>query len=342
MDDFCVQFYLTEGKTYDILLNNRKGIFITLERRLAMNLAKKVLTFLVIIASAALNAVNYTLFIIPNNFAPSGINGICAMFQHITGQSMGYLSLLLNIPFAIAIYFLVRKTLAVRSMVYVLVFSGLLVVFKESPVFASIAYSTTSSTILGPIVGAILSGFLCGLLMKAGGLAGGSDFIASLVHRFRPDFNFFWTGFAVNVCVACASFFVYRNGLEPVLLCIVYSFVCSTVMDKFNKSGRSAVRYEIITDQPEELSRQIIEKLHHSATLIPAKGMYQGKQTNLLICVINKTQVTAFADILAEFPNTFGISNQVSQVLGNFKRLDHSGKLPPQLLDVGDGTGIRS
>lgn len=307
-----------------------------------MKLWKKLLTYLVIVASAALNAVNYTLFIIPNKFAPAGINGICAMFEHITGQSMGYLSLLLNIPFAIAIFFLVRRTLALRSMVYVLVFSSLLVVFKESALLTSVAYDTNSSAILGPVVGAIVSGVACSILLKAGGLAGGSDFIASLVHRFRPDFNFFWTGFTVNVIVACASFFVYKDGLEPVILCIVYSFVCSAVMDRFNKSSRSAVRFELITDQPDALSRRIIEKLHHSATLVPAKGMYQGKETSILICVVNNTQLTAFADILAEFPHTFGISCSVAHVTGNFKRLDKSGKLPPQLLDVGDGTGIRS
>lgn len=307
-----------------------------------MNAWKKVLTYLVIVVSATFNALNYTLFIIPNEFAPAGINGICAMFQHLTGQSMGYLSLLLNIPFAFAIYFLVRRTLALRSMVYVLVFSGMLVVFKESSLLTSIAYDTSSSKILGPVVGAIISGVMCSWLLKAGGLAGGSDFIASLVHRFRPDFNFFWTGFAVNVTVACASFFVYGYQLEPVLLCIVYSFVCSTVMDRFNKSGRSAVRFELITDQPEALSQRIIEKLHHSATLVPAKGMYRGKETNLLICVVNNTQLTAFADILAEFPNTFGISCSVAHVTGNFKRLDKSGKLHASLLDAGDGTGIRS
>ena len=38
---------------------------------------KKVWTYLVIAFIALLASVNYELFVFPNQFAPSGINGIC-------------------------------------------------------------------------------------------------------------------------------------------------------------------------------------------------------------------------------------------------------------------------
>ena len=70
-----------------------------------MSKFKKLLTYLVIVVIAFACALNYELFIFPNKFAPAGLNGICTMFQHITGFSMGYLSLLQNIALAIAVYF---------------------------------------------------------------------------------------------------------------------------------------------------------------------------------------------------------------------------------------------
>lgn len=89
---------------------------------------KKVWTYLVIAFIALLASVNYELFVFPNQFAPSGINGICTMIQYVTGVSVGYLSLFINIPLAIWCYFEVSKPMAVRSMVYVVTFSlGLLI-----------------------------------------------------------------------------------------------------------------------------------------------------------------------------------------------------------------------
>ena len=84
-----------------------------------MTLAKKTLTYAVIAVVAVICALNYELFVFPNRFAPSGINGICTMIQYIFGINIGYLSLIINIPLATAVYLLVSKPLAIRSMVYV-------------------------------------------------------------------------------------------------------------------------------------------------------------------------------------------------------------------------------
>ena len=96
-----------------------------------MNKSKKLLTYFVIAMVALVNALNFELFIFPNNFAPAGLNGLCTMFQYVTGLSMGYLSLLLNLPLAVAVYKKISKTLAVRAMSYVALFSAFLVVLDQ-------------------------------------------------------------------------------------------------------------------------------------------------------------------------------------------------------------------
>ena len=58
---------------------------------------KKFWTYLVIAFVAMVAAVNYELFIFPNQFAPAGLNGICTMVQYITGISVGYLLSLIHI-----------------------------------------------------------------------------------------------------------------------------------------------------------------------------------------------------------------------------------------------------
>ena len=66
-----------------------------------MKTAKKALTYGVIMGIAVVCALNYQLFVFPNKFAPSGLNGICTMIQYVTGINIGYLSLLINLPLAL-------------------------------------------------------------------------------------------------------------------------------------------------------------------------------------------------------------------------------------------------
>ena len=303
-----------------------------------MRTAKKVWTYFVIAFVALLASVNYELFVFPNQFAPSGLNGICTMIQHITGISVGYLSLLINVPLAVWCYFEVSRPVAMRSMVYVVTFSvGLLLLDYVD--LSAFAYTTENGTskILGPLVAGIIQGYVFSILMKASAYSGGMDFVSAIVHKRNPNQSVLGFSFIINVFIASASYFVYGYQMEPVILCILYSFMSSTVGERLMKSGREAICFEIITEYPNEISQEIIQKLHHTTTLIPAKGMYSGKETNMLICVVNKTQAAAVSRIVKKYPYTFAVMDPVGEVVGNFKKLDTDGKLVKEMLDSGDG-----
>lgn len=302
---------------------------------------KKALTYVVIVGIAFVCALNYQLFVFPNRFAPAGLNGICTIIQYVTGISVGYMSLLINIPLALLVFFLVSRPLAVRSMVYVVAFSvGLLVLDHVD--LSQFAYATDNGTsaILGPLVGGIIYGACYSLLLRGSAYAGGTDFVAALIHKRNPNQSVIGLIFTMNAMVAVLSYFVYDYQVEPVILCILYSFTSTTISDRFLKNGRSAVRMEIVTDHPKELSDAIIQQLHHSTTLVPAKGMYSGRETSILVCVVNRSQVAALCAIVHSFPQTFAVMSQVSEVVGNFKRLDTHGHLERDFLDHGTGNVV--
>ena len=302
---------------------------------------KKVLTYGVIMIIAFICALNYEMFIFPNRFAPAGLNGICTMIQHITGISIGYLSLLINVPLAVWVYLQVSKPLAIRSMVYVVTFSVSAVILDYVDLSAFVYYTENgNSAILGPLVAGIIFGGCYALLLKASAYSGGTDFIAAIIHKFYPEKSVFFLIFSMNVVVAIASYFVYDYQIEPVILCILYSFMSSTVSERLTKNGRSAVRFEIITDYPEEISNAIINKLHHSATLIPGRGMYLNKEVSMLFVVVNNSQVTKLAQICRQYPNTFAIIDPVSEVMGNFKKIDKDGRPETEFLDSADGKAV--
>ena len=303
-----------------------------------MTLFKKILTYVVIVLIALICALNYELFIFPNRFAPAGLNGICTMIQYLSGISIGYLSLIINIPLAIWVYFQVSKPLAVRSMVYVVTFS-VATVLLDYVDLSGIAYATENGTskILGPLVAGIIQGYVYSILVKASAYTGGMDFVSAIIHKRSPEKGFFGISFALNAVIAVGSYFVYGYQMEPVILCILYTFMSTNVGERLMKSGRSAIAFEIITDYPDEISREIIHNVHHTTTLIPAKGMYSGRDTSVLLCVVNKTQIAAVNTIVHQYPNTFAIVHPVSEILGNFHKLSAAGTEVMQVLDSGDG-----
>lgn len=252
---------------------------------------KIVASYAIVVLIALMVAVNYQLFVFPNRFAPAGLNGIFTMVQHVFGIKLSYTTIILNVPLAIASFFINSKPRALRSLTYSISFSLFLTMFEHIDLSA-FAYSTVNSTLLGPLVAGLITGFGGYIMHKMNACYGGTEFIAGFIHKYKPNVNFFNIIFVLNIAVALASYFVYDYKIEPVLLCIIYSFASSSVRDTLNRKHESAIRCEIITDHPEELNRAIIEQLHHSATVISGKGAYTGKDKSILLCIVNPSQVT--------------------------------------------------
>ena len=295
---------------------------------------KKAVSYLIVILVALMMAVNYHIFVFPNSFAPAGLNGVFTMLQYLFGFKLSFTSIIVNVPLAIVVFFTVSKPNALRSLTYTLAFSGFLMLFEKVDLSMFI-YSTTISTLLGPAVAGLISGFGGYCMYQVGACYGGTEFIAKLIHRKKPNFNFFSIIFALNVVVAIASYFVYDYNIEPVLLCIMYCYVSSSVRDNMNRKHQRAVRCEIVTDAIEELGKCIVEKLHHSATVIPGKGFYSGEEKNILLCVVNQSQLAELTKLVSRYPGSFVVVSQVNMVMGNFKRLDSHSLPEKELFDTG-------
>ena len=82
---------------------------------------KASLSYIVIIIMALLQSVNYHFFIVDNDYAPAGLNGIITMIQYKTGFSISYMSLMINIPLCIIAFFFLEKRYAIRTLVFTLV-----------------------------------------------------------------------------------------------------------------------------------------------------------------------------------------------------------------------------
>ncbi|MBQ8080407.1 MAG: YitT family protein [Clostridia bacterium] len=282
-----------------------------------------VLDYLILLGIACVMALNYQIFILSNAFAPSGLNGIATMLQYVFHFSVGYFSLIVNVPLAIACAIFVDKRFALRTLIFSLTFSLLLLMFQTRVDISRFIYHTDDgkSTLLAPVVSGAINGFIYGTTFRHGASTGGTDFIAAFVHKRHPAYSMSHVIFALNSAVALASYFIYDYNVEPVALCIIYSLITTTVSDRMLAGGKQAVKVEMITSHPDEVTEAVIRELHHSTTIMHVQGGYSHQGKTMLTCIINKHQITRMEEILRAFPDTFACVSMVSETMGNFKRI---------------------
>lgn len=264
-------------------------------------------------------AFSYKLFIFPNQFAPAGVGGIATMVQHVFKFNAGYLNLLINLPILAIAWKLVNREFVIKTFFFTLCFSGGLMVLDLFD-FSKFIYQTENGTskILAPVAAAAVNGALYGFCLRCHGSSGGTDVVSFCIRHYHPEYNVTWITFTINAIIAGTSYFVYGYKFEPVICCIVYCFVVTMMGNKVLQGSKSALKFEIITQHPKELSDDLMKNLNRGVTLLSAEGGYTHQQKSLVICIVNKHQIADIQAIISKYPGSFAYITSVSETLGNF------------------------
>lgn len=280
---------------------------------------KRFFEYMLMIIFAFLSALNYSVFIFPNKFAPAGIDGICTMIQDVSNISMGYLSLVVNIPLVIAAFLILNHDFAIKSTVFVISFSLWIILFKYIDI-SRLYYLTDTGTsiVLAPVAAGTIRGILYALILKFNGSAGGIDIIAALIKKNKPHLNFMNILFFINLLISLSSFFVYGMVLEPVICSILYSFINSYTSNNMRSASMNkTIKYEIITPDAKEVYEDILNKTNQSATIIDAQGAYTGTDTKIVLCVAKKEKAPYIEDLVLKHPGCVVFKSTVSNTISD-------------------------
>ena len=284
-----------------------------------------ILSYTIVVLMALLLAVNYHIFITENQFAPAGLNGLATMVQYKTGFSISYMSLLINLPLCALAFFLVEKEYSVKTLVFTLVYS-FSYLYLQNLGLDMIQYNAQGhDTIFPAIISGVITGFVSGLCLKNNASTGGMDLISKYINKVNPNANFFLVTFVLNAIIAGISLFVYSDAgflnYKPVALCITYCFVSNFVGNYIIKGSKTAYKFTVITTHPDEICEEITHVLKHGATKLNAQGAYTNASKSVLLCVVNKHQLTDFKKIIDKYPETFSFYEVVNETYGNFKHI---------------------
>lgn len=283
------------------------------------------ISYVIIGVLAIVDALVSIAFIYPNDFAPVGIIGFSTMIQHIFGISVGYLYILVNAPMLVLAFFVLNKSYSLKNLCYIAFFSVATVIFQQIIRLFDLSWiEYTAATSEAAIIVASGYGAFMGVVYASavalGGSTGGTDILAATVNHVKPSFNTVWILFVINAAVAIMSYFVYGRRTMPVILSVLCSLITGYVSDRLLKGASSALKFEIVTESPEALAGDIMNILERGCTKLPSVGMYSGKQSAVLVCIINKRQRFEMERIISKYRGSFGYCSAVSSTYGYFDK----------------------
>lgn len=281
------------------------------------NLGGVAADLLVAVAAGLAVALGLHYFANYNNFYPGGISGIAFVISDVTGLSRSVLLLAMNLPLFLAMSLLVDKKLGAYLSLYMVVQS----VGLSFLVRVGFPYYTTHDNLIFAAIGAgVVTGAGYSMMLRHFGASGGTFCISALIKRVRPGANVAWLAFALDSSVVIIVFFLYGCKIEPALCTLINLFIADAVVDASLQGVKSAYRFEIITDHPEELAQEIMKRSKHGVTEVQGEGMYTHTGRSVLICIVRKRHVSEMIRLLRGYPDTFTSFSKVNEVFGRFHK----------------------
>jgi uncharacterized membrane-anchored protein YitT (DUF2179 family) len=268
----------------------------------------------------------YYFFQNSNGFAPGGVGGLATITYHLLGQndiqvSWAILMVAFNLPIFILVSIFVNRRLGVILIVYMLVQSFSTEIY---PLLKWMPYSKNNNgadfeIVFACIATGVISGIGFSVMLRRFGASGGTYAISSLIKKCKPATNVAYVSFWLDSSVVAIAFFVYGMRITPVICTLINLFIANVVVDNLLAGIKNGYKFEIITDTPEELAAELIQKLKHGVTEIRVQGMYSHTEKYMLVCIIRKKQVGEMMKIIQKYPGTFASFAKVNEVFGRFK-----------------------
>lgn len=252
-------------------------------------------------------AAAYRMYLVPNQVVAGGFTGVGQLLNHLMGVGVGTVNILLNVPLFLISMKSMGIKFGVRSLIAMVLLS-LLIDHIPLP-------SATDDMMLAAVYGGAISGIGFGLILRGSATTGGTDMLASLLHRVVPVLKVSYAIFFFDGLVIIASAFAFEP--QAAMYGLISTFLCNVLIDLVLEGPNSAHSFFIISDKSEEIAAKILKEMDRGVTALEATGMYSHTRKQVLLCVVSRFETLRLRRIIFEAdPRAFVISNKTNEVLG--------------------------
>lgn len=262
------------------------------------------MTLGVLITAAAMN-----LFFIPHKIAAGGISGLSTVLHYLFNFPVGVIMLAFNVP----IFFFGLKLLGARYGINTLYCAAMLSVFID--LTAPFVPVVTQDILLNSLYGGVMSGVGMGMVFRFRGNTAGTALLAAILNKLFS----ISVGQALLICDAVVVAFagVTFRSPELALYAAISIFVTSHIIDLVQEGPATSKAFLIVAENPDALADKIFQGIDRGVTYLKGRGGYTGQSREMLLCVVETSEVTALKDLIYQHdPRAFLIVTEAQEVVG--------------------------
>lgn len=175
--------------------------------------------------------------------------------------------------------------------------------------------------LLSAIFGGIVYGIGIGMIFKSRATSGGSDIIAMILNKYT-HISLGQLVILVDCTITLTTVLAFGEWTLPMYSWIVV-FIEGKVIDVVLEGGSVYKTMMIVTKQVDMVKQVIINDINRGATLLPAVGMYQGEERNVIYTVLTRREMMILRHRIQEIdPDAFINVIDSKEILGHgFKPL---------------------
>lgn len=285
------------------------GLIMRFDNRLQYSNYKYFAMIITILFGGIICGLSYNVFIIPHKMLSGGLSGIALIINYITGVKPGLMIFILNIPVFLIGYKYVDKEFILLSLIGTFSFS----IFID--LFSFLKYKMLVEDImLSSIYGGLFNGIGMGIVFRNRASLGGIDIVAVIVKKYF-SINIGSTSLLINFAIVATSSLIY--GIRPAMYTLIAMYISSKVLDKVQEGFDIRKQVMIITNNEEEMGKEIIKRLHRGVTYLEGEGAFTKNKKRVIYCIVTLNQLAKLKQIVKETdPYAFMTVSDTTEVLG--------------------------
>ena len=271
----------------------------------------KLKNFITMNIGCVLLSVGIYFFKIPNGFSTGGVSGIGTVLGKISPITPAVWIWILNIVLLLLGFLFLGWQNSFKTLYCSMFYSAITFLFE---LYVPMYSPLTNQPLLELTYAMLLTSIGSAMIFNSDASSGGTDIAALILKKFT-DINVGKALLAVDFVVAASSFLVFniQAGLFSLLGLFAKAFLVDTVIESFN----TCKYFVVITTKREEISRYIIEDLHHGATVGSVVGEFTKDERTMIHTVCKRVEAIKLRKKIKEIdPESFIIVTTSSEIIG--------------------------
>lgn len=273
---------------------------------------ESIVEYVYVIVGAAIIAIGFNVFLLPNQVASGGVSGISTILHGLFGWNPGIVQYAFNIPLFIAGVLLLGKKFGIKSFIGTITLPFIVLLTNSWGPW-------TDNSLLGALFGGIVVGLGIGLVFKGNASTGGTDLLAQIITKFT-GLSLGTSVLLIDGIIAISAAVVF--DLEKGLYALIGLYVTTKTIDIIQLGFSQSKMVYIITLKQDEVRQAIYDEINRGVTKLQAIGGYTGEARPVLMVVVYQTEFTKLKQLIKSVdPSAFVIVSDAYEVLGEgFKR----------------------